>query len=182
MSSETKIWEGFKNGNQEYLGLIFKTYYQELFLYGVKVLADEEVVKETIQDLFIKLWEKRASIKGIQSPKGYLFKMLRNLLIDKLRNNAQSKATWLHHDNLTGYQISVEEAIIREEKSTDQRLQIQQAIDKLTPLQQEIIYLKFYNQLEYREIATIINVNYQTVRNYMSKAVKSLRTEIQRME
>lgn len=178
MSLETKIWDGFKNGNQEYLGIIFKTYYEELFLYGVKILGGQEATRECIQELFIKLWEKRRSIGKAYSPKGYLFKMFRNLLIDKLRASSKSGTIPFQSDHQNGYQASMEEIMVSKEKNRNQKQQIQQAIEKLNPLQQEIIYLKFYNHLDYKEIADILQINYQTVRNYMSKAIKSLREEI----
>lgn len=180
MSEETKIWEDFRNGNQESLGIIFSSYYQELFLYGLKILAEEELVKESIQNLFIKLWEKRASLPTLRSPKGYLFKILRNLLMDRLRMNPQPIVEKLPAEQLNGHQISIEGAIIRNEKMAYQSQQLKMAVGQLSPIQQEIIYLKFYNQLEYREIAEITNLNYQTVRNYMSQAIKRLRIEIQR--
>jgi len=52
---EADLWRKFKEGDRNLLGLIFKTYYDALYLYGLKFLNKEELVKDAIQDVFLKL-------------------------------------------------------------------------------------------------------------------------------
>jgi len=73
------------------------------------------------------------------------------------------------------YEFSIEEIMINDSLSEQKRQALKKAIGKLNANQREILYLKFYNNLSYQEISEILNISYQTVRNYMSQALKALK-------
>jgi len=67
-----EAWMNFKGGDFASLGILFEIHYQELFYYGIKIIAIPELVKDTIQDLFADVWEYRARMASVENFKAYL--------------------------------------------------------------------------------------------------------------
>lgn len=177
MEKDKHIWEAFQAGDEKAFETMFKMYYVELLRYGLKLTGEQELVKEWIQELFLKLWEKRKELKTVNSIKGYLLKSIRFRFVDHIRAKPRKSPMDLPYLSPT---FSIQQEIIQKETNREKVQQLKRAIETLNPLQKEIIYLKFYNQLPYVEIAEVLEINYQTVRNYMSKALQILRTEIKK--
>jgi RNA polymerase sigma-70 factor (ECF subfamily) len=71
--------------------------------------------------------------------------------------------------------FSYEKNLIGEESFIEQQNALFKELNTLSPRQKEIVYLKFYNELSYQEIAEVTSLNYQSVRNYMHQALMALR-------
>src|SRR5215203_171170 len=85
-----ELWVLFRAGNQPAFEKIIKSHYQLLFNYGTRFCKDEELIKDTLQELFSTLWEKRSGIGDTLSVKNYLLKSLRRNLF---RASARAKQT-----------------------------------------------------------------------------------------
>lgn len=173
---DNKIWDSFLKGNEQAFNLIFKKFYEELFYYGVKITGNRDLVQDEIQQLFIKLWERKQKLPEVHSVKAYLLKAFRRQIIDSLKKQQKRQVIPLNKSiENNHYEFSMENSLINKQVSEERRKALQQAIEQLNPHQREILYLKFYNNLSYQEIAEVLAISYQTVRNYMSKALKLLR-------
>ena len=71
--NEKILWEKFKKGNRKALDTIFETYYNGLYSYGLKLTGNSNLVKDCIQDFFLKLWLKRKNLRDLQFIKPYLY-------------------------------------------------------------------------------------------------------------
>lgn len=145
--------------------------YPELKAYGMKIVQREDLVKEAIQKLFVKLWERRKAIGQLNSVKSYILKAYRRTLID-LMAAEQRRARQLLPS--VGFYLSPEDLQIYQQEQERKAQQLSQLLGQLPDKQREIIYLRFYNRLSFLEIADILELNYQTVRNYASKAIRYL--------
>ena len=176
LKPDTEVWSNFKNGCEEAFSYIFKNHYSFLFNYGIKLTPNHDLVKDSIQELFVILWETRNRLGETQSIKFYLLKSFRRHLIRTLQNAAKGKEKNSLSDN---YQFEVvfsyERKLIGEESFLAQQHALFKEMNNLSPRQKEIVYLKFYNELSYQEIAEMTSLNYQSVRNYMHQALVSLR-------
>ncbi len=76
-----QLWTELKKGDSDVLQLLFFMYYNELYFYGIKLVNDQNLVVDTIQDLFSNLWEGRKRLSDVQHIKAYLFKVFRNRLL-----------------------------------------------------------------------------------------------------
>lgn len=163
-----------KEGNQDAFAALFKLYYPELKAYGLKISGSTEIAQEGIQQLFLKIWEKKQRLNTVQNPKAYLLKAYRSTLLDLLSSEKKRNA------QLTdlSFQLTYQEFSSFQDSSTNESLPIYQLVNQLSDKQREIIFLKFYNDLSYQEIAEIVGINYQTVRNYMVKAIGVLRKKM----
>ncbi|MEM8901964.1 MAG: sigma-70 family RNA polymerase sigma factor, partial [Bacteroidota bacterium] len=71
--------------------------------------------------------------------------------------------------------LDIEQLMIQDEHSAEQLNRIKSAFEALSDRQKEAIFLKYYQDMDYEEIGEAMNINYQSVRNLVFRAVKSLR-------
>lgn len=171
------IWNDFRNGSKEALKVIYEENYSSLYYYGIKFVQDIEIVKDIIQELFVELIDSGTRLSSTDNIRFYLLKALRNKLINQLSHQsrfvqADSKSVEFNFFD------SVENQLIQAEVEVEIQNQVRSAVKKLSDKQQEIIYLRFYNDLTYSEIATIFKVEMQTVRNLMSRAINALKDDL----
>jgi len=168
----TLLWKNIQNGNKEAFNQLFKLYYSNLKAYGIKIAADESTAQEAIQLLFVKIWDKRTSLNKVTNVKSYLISAYRRQLLDLIEKEQKSKNI---SDNRANFNIAPDELLIFKQEQNQKAQQLAKLLNQLPEKQREIIYLRFYNQLSYLEIAEIIDLNYQSVRNYGVKAIRFLR-------
>lgn len=171
------LWLRFKTGNDLAFSILYKKYVQRLYNYGMHSCQDRDLVKDCLQELFARLWDKRAQLADVEAVNFYLFKSYRRLLINKLVE--KRKKSFLNSSE-EGFELmtSYEDSIILEEASTEQIEHLRRAVASLTKRQREVIFLKFYNDLSYQEVAAIMEMGADSVYNLMSKAIDALRTSI----
>jgi len=172
------IWDNFRNGSKEALEIIYEENYSSLYHYGVKFSRDKELVKDLIHELFIDLIDSGTRIASTDNIRFYLLKALRYKLIKQLANHSNNSGS---DADLGEFNLieSIESQLINKEIEQELQSRIISAIKKLSVKQQEIIYLRFYSDISYQEIATLFDVKIQTVRNLMSRSISSLKDELQ---
>lgn len=176
---DATVWLAFRKGDAPAFSFLFHTYYTILYQYGIKISPDPDLVKDTIQDLFIHLWESRHRLGETASIKFYLLKSLRRKLLRAMQKQKKLVAgNRLPDDYEFEVVFSAENAIITEEASQRQLQQLLQALNSLLPRQKEAIYLRLFNNFSYDEISEIMEVNVQTVRNYVHQALTELRKKM----
>lgn len=172
------IWDEFRKGSKEALETIYEDNYASLYHYGLKFSKDDDLVKDLIHELFIELIDSGSRLSQTDNIRFYLLKAFRNKLLRQLSENSKvsNKLKESSEFNLID---SIESQLIKKEVEEQLQNQIITAIKKLSVKQQEIIYLRFYNDISYQEIAALFGVNIQTVRNLMNRAINSLKEDLQ---
>jgi RNA polymerase sigma factor (sigma-70 family) len=174
-------WKNLQHGSRSALFELYNVYYEDLYFYGMKIRADDALIRDIIQDIFIDLWTKQTKLPEISAVRPYILRMMRNKAIDEIKKHDQrvfenDKNVFEH---LVDFQYSPEEIILSIEAEREQGLQIAKALNALPARQREIIQLRFFSRCSYKEIVEITGVNYQSVRNTVSKALRNLRNTIQ---
>jgi len=172
------VWDEFRKGSKIALETIYEDNYASLYHYGQKFTQDNDLIKDLIHELFIELIDSGSRLSRTDNIRYYLLKSLRNKLLRQLSEKLKftNKLTGSADFNLVD---SIESQLIKNEVEEQLRNQVTTAIKKLSVKQQEIIYLRFYSDISYQEIATLFDVNIQTVRNLMSRAINSLKEDLQ---
>lgn len=151
-------------------------YYRSLFSYGSKFSKDSELVKDCLQDLFLELWKNREAIGLVDHVRSYLFKSFRNKIWRVLHKNRwHHQAAQIEDDYYFDVEFSIEHHLIREETLRDTATTFSDILNQLPKRQKEIIYLRFYQNLEIQEIVQIMEINPQSAYNLLHKAISSLR-------
>ncbi|MBN1791641.1 MAG: RNA polymerase sigma factor [Bacteroidales bacterium] len=175
MNQNQHLWLSFLQGDKNALSEIFLLYHDDLYRYGLKLAGNESMVKDAIQDLFLKLWKNRSNLKPIEILKPYLFKSLRNHLIDSLE--LTKPVIPMEEDFEHPFEIaySAEDFVINTEVTEDLRRQVIDALNKLMPRQREAIYLRYFEELDFETIAGVMDINVQSVRNTLHRGISALR-------
>jgi len=154
---DSTIWSSFVQGSEQALSQLFERYGDKLFNYGRQFTADEELVKDAIQDVFYQLIKTKDKLAIAQSVKHYIFSSFRRRLVRILK---QHKKNVLDDTiGLTGkFQLSFTPDYhgINTRFTVDQKLILENACNQLPPRQREILTLYFFEGLSYKQIADIM--------------------------
>lgn len=172
--TDETLWERYRTGDERAFTELFQRYYRKLVHYGLKFTPDQQQTEDSIQELMIRLWTKRHAINETESVKYYLLKSFRHILFRKLKQTRIYSEQTDDTDNLLE-DISIEECIIREESHLSLQNKVKSLLDQLTPRQQEILYLRFYQNLTPPEIAVLLEINAQSVSNIIQRAFLRIR-------
>lgn len=170
------IWNRLKTGDTKALALLFEETADKLYRYGIKFSDDEEIVKDCIQELFIKLHTNHANLPDVNNPLFYLFRSLKNKLIDALQQ--KEKLVFFPTQELPFLLKLTYENPEEEEKEDDTKEKFVKVISLLSDRQKEAIYLRFQAEMSYDEISAILGINYQSARNLIHRAIEKIRTEM----
>ncbi|MDR0749507.1 MAG: sigma-70 family RNA polymerase sigma factor [Tannerellaceae bacterium] len=175
-AKEAAIWNQFRKGDKEAFAALFEWTSDRLFRYGMKFTNNKELVKDSIQDVFLKLYQNRGELPEMNNPVFYLFKILKNTLIDALRQ--KEKMVYLSPQELPFHVEFVFEP--EEDAYNDDNIKVrfEKAITLLSNRQKEAIYLRFQAELSYEEISQLLGINYQSARNLIHRAIEKIRDEM----
>lgn len=175
-----QYWDLVREGDEQAFRTLYSLYEERLFRYGMGIAHDEELVNNAIQTLFTYLFERRKKISAPVSPYAYLASSLRRLVIKELekRRNSHLSIDEVHHKNYNfELEIDAEASIVRAECSEQAIHRLQTALNGLTNMQREIIYLKYYEGLDNKSIAEVTGYADKTIRNVASTALARLRED-----
>lgn len=176
-AEEQKQWAGLRAGKREAFNGIFRHYYNKLFTYSVRIAGDQEMAKDALQELFIRLWERREYLGEAESIEAYLLSSVRRILL-RIKDKNQKKAEYnrLYIEESAWVPFSMEEVLIQNDLNQEKREALHKAIQTLNNRQREALFLRYYHGLTSSEISIVMDVNPQSVRNHLSRAIASLRT------
>lgn len=175
--AESELWQAMKAGNETAYMVIYQKFFSALYNYGCKICSDKEIVKDSIQDLFVDLWKQRKQLADTDSITYYLYAALKRRILREL-----NKVQRLDHNPSTQLlhiaDLNAEESITIEEMTQRQKQKIGEAMKKLSKRQQEVIELRFYQNAEHEEIARHLSIKVESVYNLVSKALSILRKHL----
>jgi RNA polymerase sigma-70 factor (family 1) len=154
---------------------IYRRYADSLTGFAMSKLHDMDEARDLLHDFFVKFWEDRQSLNVQENLKSYLFSSIRYKIVDRIRRNISRRS----YDSLIQsladtYEPSVELQIEAEELS----LAFVRLIDNLSPRVGLIYKLSRHQNLTVSEIAAMLNLSQQTVKNQLTSALKYLRQSI----
>ena len=178
--SDAHLWNRFREGDHQAFGLIYKIHIGELLSYGYRITSNRQLIKDGIHDLFLHIWLHRDNLSETDSIKYYLFRSLRNRLLQDVRTGQDPSFSDsdLRIDSLLS-ETSWEQEIIEEETRTNQLSRLRKAIDRLPQRQQEAIQLRYFHSFSLEEIAAVMQMNNQSVRNVLHRAISHLRGHLE---
>lgn len=179
MNRDKFIWDKFKEGDDDALNLIYFENFSKLYHYGLKFSGNHTVIEDALQDMFTDLVRNRSTLSSVENIRFYLLKSFKRRLIRQLQKEYRYNLTREHDEINFEITYSVESDLISSE-NRDLRLKaLHQAIAGLTPRQKEAIFLRFTEELEYNQIAEIMQMSVEACRNIIFRAVKALKESVQ---
>ncbi len=166
-----------KNGNARSFRELYNRYKESVFLTVYRRVRDEEVSKDIVQEIFLKLWLGRESLVELNNLDSYLFGTARNMVISHYRKReVQLKGEGFLVAQLDNLEISADQNILMDELNS----KIQNVVDSLPPTIKACYHLSRSEGKKIKEIASYLNLSEQTVRNNISEALRRLRLTLNR--
>lgn len=169
------IVEKLQSGDERFYKSIFYEYYAALTFFANKYVKDLETAKEIVQELFVKIYERRFSIKIDSSFKSYLYKAVHNSCINHINHVLVRE----HHHQQIKYQND-EKYVLSEETVDLSELEhkIYLEIENLPSQCKKIFRLNRFEGMCNADIAEQLNLSKRTVETQISKALKILRNKL----
>ncbi len=163
-----------KGGDSTAFKRLFEFYQEGLFWYCLKLLRDDKLAEDVLQEVFLRLWRNRENIAVDKSVKSYLYTAAHNLSLNTIRNNrlAQEKLRKLNPspvENLDPHLLASGEQLKEE---------LVRAIEQLPPKAREVFKLSRENGMSYKEIGEELNIGIKTVETHIGNALKSIRSHL----
>lgn len=174
--TDGQVWAAVKTGDSSAFTELMQQHYRPLFSYGTKLTFDKELVRDCIQEVFLEIWRQRTQIADAVSPRFYLLRTLQRKIHREISRNRVLYHSDVIDDNSSfTVEFSIETDLIIQQEHEQNARRLTNLINSLTARQKEVVYLRFYQNLSYDEIADFMQLNRQSVYNLLSEAIRQLR-------
>jgi len=150
----------------------------KLLRFALQILQNEEEAKDVLQDIFLKLWQKREELAKVENVEAFAMRMIRNRCLDVIRSRRTVSMELVKKSKLP----DEEGPDNNELEMADSASLVKQIIAGLPDLQRTVIHLRDIEQLEYEEIAEATGMNVNAIRVNLSRARKKVRDEILKIQ
>ncbi|QKZ15717.1 sigma-70 family RNA polymerase sigma factor [Spirosoma sp. KUDC1026] len=174
---EQELWRAFQSGDEAAYTQLYQQHVRAMYRYGMSlVAASEAFVLDCVHDVFTEIWVKRTRLTTPANVRYYLLRALRtrimHLLARKERpfiplDDADYDALWSEPNEL--------ELLEELEAANSRKERLQRLIAQLPPRQQEALKLRFIENLDYNQIGQVLEMNQQSAKNLVFRAVEKLR-------
>jgi RNA polymerase sigma-70 factor (ECF subfamily) len=175
--SEIAHWDSMRKGDKTSFAWIYDHYFKLLYNYGKKIGIESQSLEDAIHDLFVDLWRFRENLSSTTSVRFYLYRSLRRR-VSRNAASAQHFTSLEHIFESSAYRDatpSSEQQIIENETHHQRVYQLRKLLNDLSPRQYEALVLRFYDELSFEEIGSILNMNEQSARNLVQRGIIQLK-------
>ena len=152
---------------------LYATYKNRLIYFAMRFLKSREYAEDVFQDAFTVVWQSRRFINPDASFSSYLYTIMRNRILNQLRNAANEEKL---KESILSQALDYTEDTKREVMLNDLKSLISHALQQLTPRQREIFEMSREAQLSHKEIADKLGISVNTVQEHISTSLKLIRT------
>lgn len=173
--SDLELWMLLRAGDRSAFEFIYDRFFDDMYEYGFRLCKDDFILKDKIQDVFIRIWTRHERLGSTSNIKAYLFTALRNSINEDYRSNL------LHHALLDKFRaglpvnFSLEFELLEKESEQEKLRQLHHALNQLSERQKEIIYLRFLQDLDYDEVSKIMGITTKAAYKLSARALDSLK-------
>ena len=174
-----KNWSLLVEGDRQGLYACFNMFYDDLYRFGLSMYKDHDLIKDSIQNLFLELWEIREKLSEVKNIKQYIFTIYKRIIY-KTNKALDHKNVCLEvlledigHNFLI--QNSYESILIANQADEHKQKQLQHALKELSIRQKQIIQMRFFEKKSYQEIAQETGLTERTIYNTLHNAIRTLR-------
>lgn len=160
-------------GDEDAFCELYATYKNRLIYFAMRFLKSREYAEDVFQDAFTVVWQSRRFINPDASFSSYLYTIMRNRILNQLRNAANEEKL---KESILSQALDYTEDTKREVMLNDLKSLISHALQQLTPRQREIFEMSCEAQLSHKEIADKLGISINTVQEHISTSLKLIRT------
>ncbi len=175
----TLVWKSIINGDVSALSKLYKQYYHGLINYGRTIIDNKDFVHNCFMEMLIEFWDKRSSLPEVENVRSYLMTSLRRAISHALKSDKRRQIKHIELQQISAdHQWSYAEHLVKLQSDINLKIKIAKAIGKLSDRQQELIRLKFFENLSYDEIAGQCRITKRTAYNIIYDGLRILQAEL----
>ncbi|MEO9854196.1 MAG: sigma-70 family RNA polymerase sigma factor [Reichenbachiella sp.] len=174
---EDKLWNNFRSGEKAAFEKIYVSNFKLLYNYGRQFTTDSDLVNDSIQELFVDLWDSKFNLGPTDSIKFYLMRSFRRKLAKKI--NYHSRHLSLDFNCNTGFELLSphESDLINADIDQENKVFLEEGFKILSKRKREVLFLKYYSGLDNNEIADVLSIKIKTVYNLVFDSLEVLRKQ-----
>jgi RNA polymerase sigma-70 factor (ECF subfamily) len=146
---------------------------KKMLRYACSMLHSDDEGHDIVQDVFLKLWQKRAELDNIDNIEAYAMRMTHNRCLDVIKSNRRVS---MENENKINFKQADPDVSLKIELSESAEI-VRKLIKRLPEGQRTVMELRDIDQMSYEEIIKITNLNINTIRVNLSRARKKVRDE-----
>ena len=166
MGSDEDLLRAFGDGDDRAYALLYDRHRRPLFLFAARMLGDGEAARDLVQDVFLALLERRGQMREVRSVRAWLFTVARNRCLTWLRQGRNRSRL----DEAAAGEAAAAAAPAGDEDAA----LVRRALAELPDEQREVLILREYQDLSYREIAAIAQTTESAVKSRLFRARQAL--------
>ncbi|MFC0513752.1 RNA polymerase sigma factor [Mucilaginibacter angelicae] len=173
-----KNWALLAEGEKQGLYACFNLFYDDLYRFGLSLYKNPELVKEGIHNLFLELWRIKHKLADVQNVQQYTLTIYKRILYKTYLQLSEETQTAnlidIPADNIP-VEPSYESILIASQHDEHMKKRLQKALNQLSPRQKEIIRLRYFDAVSFKDISGQTGLSERTVYNTLHNAIKALR-------
>ena len=170
-----KLRDEFVAGDDKAYSTLYELYAKDLYAFGLSLKVKTELIEDAIHDIFVEIYTHRGNLEKVDNLKYYFLAAFRNRLFFLIKKDSnvqeitENEMSVLHEQDF-------QELWIENEENTEKQILVKRLLSELNPNQREAIYHRFVEGLSCEEIATLMNINYQSAKNLVHRSIKKLKS------
>lgn len=170
-----RLRDEFVAGDDKAYSTLYELYAKDLYAFGLSLRVKTELIEDAIHDIFVEIYTHRHNLEKVDNLKYYFLAAFRNRLFFLLKKD--SNVQEITENEVSGLQEKdFQELWIENEEDTEKHVLVKRLLSELNPNQREAIYHRFVEGLSCEEIATLMNINYQSAKNLVHRSIKKLKS------
>lgn len=165
-------------GDEQAFTIIYQRYHKLLYVVAYKYLKNDCSAKDSVQQIFYRLWESRSVLIINMNLRNYLYTMLKNHLLNEIRNNYMAMEK---NYELAQEKVEYEDDLLDNIEKKEIEEQLYQAINGLPEQKKQVCLYKLRGNLSNLEIANKMGISVPTVKTHYAQAVKMLREHFNKL-
>lgn len=150
--------------------------YKELYKFIYSIIKNQNLAEDVLQQTLMKAYEKFHTIQDIKKFKSWIFTIAKNECLSWIRKYSREiPSEDTHLELLVGSSEDIPEELLIKREIKEQ---VKESIKMLNPVEQEIVYLRYYYDLSFSEISLVLNLNENTVKTKHKRAKARIYTHL----
>jgi RNA polymerase sigma factor (sigma-70 family) len=176
-SRHDETWARLRAGDRDALLSLYNYHYIGLINYGLKLTGDKELTRDCITQILLRLWDKRRQLPPVENPRSYLLTCLKHeLFAERKAETARAVISRRLQRMSERSEPSYEEYIVQLQTNKALADKLANALNTLSNREKELLGLKFFDDLDYDEIASRCSITKRTAYNIIHSALQRLKS------
>jgi len=172
------LLERIQAGDRDAYMTIIRLYQKKVFVMAYSILRDREDALDTVQETFLRLYQKAGMYRAGSSFQGWLLQMAKNISIDHYRKHRKKRREWETTKPLDEIPVAAEPARDGDSAASDLRAAFARSVETLAERQRMVFVMRHYNELQFHEISEAMKISIGTAKSLHFKAVQNLRKRL----